>query len=276
MTYRIVADSSANLLTLDSVDFISVPLKIVTSEKEYVDDDALDVDRMVAELLEYKGRSGSSCPNIQDWLDAFRGADGVFVVTITSGLSGSYASAVQAKTEFEKNNSGSKIYVIDSLSAGPEPQLIVEKLGELILQGLSFDDIVDAIEKYRRHTHLLFSLASMKNLARNGRTSHAVATIADVLDIQVVGRASESGTLEVLHKCRGSKRTLQTTYNSMVEHGYSGGRVRIAQCQNLAGADALRSELLQTWPKADIRIVPCRGLCAFYAESGGLMIGYEG
>lgn len=276
MTYRIAADSSANLLALDSVDFISVPLKIVTSEKEYVDDDVLDVDRMVEELADYKGRSGSSCPNIQDWLDAFRGADGVFVVTITSGLSGSYASAVQAKTEFEKNNSGAKVYVLDSLSAGPEPQLIVEKLQELILQGLSFDDIIATIEEYRQHTHLLFSLASMKNLARNGRTSHAVATIADVLNIQVVGRASENGTLEVLHKCRGSKRTLQTTYSSMMAHGYSGGRVRIAQCQNLGGADALRSELLHAWPKADIQIVPCRGLCAFYAESGGLMIGYEG
>lgn len=275
MAYRIVSDSSANLFTLDGVDFTSVPLKIVTDKKEYVDDSSLDVDKMVAELSEYKGRSGSSCPNIQEWLDAFEGADGVFAVTITSGLSGSYASATQAKIVFEKENPGVKVHVVDSLSAGPEPQLIVEKLRELILRGLSFDEVKDAIEEYCRHTHLLFSLTSMKNLARNGRTSHAAATIAGVLGIRIVGKASEAGTLELLHKCRGPKRTLQTTYDTMIEHGYFGGRVRIAQCQNSSEAEALRSKLLGAWPEADIQIVPCRGLCAFYAEAGGLMIGYE-
>lgn len=275
MAYRIVSDSSANLLSLDDVDFSSVSLKIVTDKKEYVDDSTLDVDKMVTELSEYKGRSGSSCPNIQEWLDAFEGADGVFAVTITSGLSGSYASATQAKAVFEKENPSAKVHVVDSLSAGPEPQLIVEKLRELILQGLDFIEVKDAIEKYCRHTHLLFSLASMKNLARNGRTSHAVATIAGVLGIRVVGKASETGTLELLHKCRGPKRTLQITYEAMIENGYFGGKVRIAQCQNPSGADALRSKLLHTWPEADIQIVPCRGLCAFYAEAGGLMIGYE-
>ena len=275
MAYRIVSDSSANLLALDGVDFTSVSLKIVTDKKEYVDDSTLDVDKMVAELSEYKGRSGSSCPNIQEWIDAFEGADGVFAVTITSGLSGSYASATQAKAVFEKENPGAKVYVVDSLSAGPEPQLIVEKLRELILRGLSFDEVKAAIEEYCRHTHLLFSLESMKNLARNGRTSHAAATIAGVLGIRIVGKASEAGTLELLHKCRGPKRTLQTTYDAMIEHGYFGGRVRIAQCQNPGGADALRSKLLGAWPEADIQIVSCRGLCAFYAEAGGLMIGYE-
>lgn len=276
MTYKIAADSSANLLTLERVDFASVPLKIMTAEKEYVDDSSLDVDAMVAELAAYKGRSGSSCPNVQDWLDAYEGADAVFAVTITSGLSGSYASAMQAKAEFEAAHPGARVYVIDSLSAGPEPQLIVEKLRALILRGLSFDDVVSAIEEYRHHTHLLFSLESMKNLARNGRTSHAAATLAGVLGIRIIGEASENGTLELLHKCHGPKRTLKATYESMVARGYSGGSVRIAQCQNVKGAEKLASMLRQTWPNADVQIVPCRGLCAFYAESGGLMIGYEG
>ena len=275
MTYKIAADSSANLLALDNVDFTSVPLKIVTADKEYVDDGALDVDAMVAELAAYKGRSGSSCPNLADWMDAFQGADCVFGVTITSQLSGSYASAMQAKAEWEKLHPEVKVHIVDTLSAGPEPQLIVEKLRELIGQGLPFEAIVSSMERYRRHTHLLFSLESMKNLARNGRTSHAAAAIAGVLGIRVVGKASDAGTLEVLHKCRGPKRTLQSTYDSMIAHGYAGGRVRIAQCQNADGANALRSMILYTWPQADVRILPCRGLCAFYAESGGLMIGYE-
>ena len=275
MKYKIAADSSANLLELEGVDFASVPLKIVTAEKEYVDDGALDVDAMVADLAAYHGRSGSSCPNIQNWMDAFEGADGVFAVTITSNLSGSYASAVQAREEYTQIHPEVKIYVLDTLSAGPEPQLMVEKLRELILEGLDFEDIVSAIEAYCRRTHLLFTLESMKNLARNGRTSHAAATLAGVLGIRVVGMAGAEGTLEMLHKCRGGKKAVQTTYESMAELGYAGGSVRIAQCQNPEAANTLCSIIRHHWPEADVQIIPTRGLCAFYAESGGLMIGFE-
>ena len=275
MNFKIAADSSANLLELEGVSFASVPLKIVTSENEYVDDSLLDVDAMVADLAAYKGRSSSSCPNIQDWLDAFEGADGVFAVTITSGLSGSYASAMLAKTEYENTHPGAKVHVVDTLSAGPEPQLIVEKLRALISAGLSFEDVVAGIDEYCKNTRLLFSLESMKNLARNGRTSHAAATLAGVLGIRVIGMASDIGTLEMLHKCRGAKKTIETTYESMVTLGYAGGRVCIAQCQNPTGAGKLRDMLLDTWPAADVNIVPTRGLCAYYAESGGLMIGFE-
>lgn len=275
MTYKIAADSSANLLALEGAEFTSVPLKIVTSEREYVDDDTLDVDGMVADLAAYKGRSGSSCPNIQDWMDAFDGADGVFCVTITSSLSGSCNSAMQARKEYLNVHPDKKIYIVDTLSAGPEQQLIVEKLRDLIGRSLPFDDIVNAIESYRQHTHLLFSLESMKNLVENGRVSRVVAALAGKLGIRIVGKASDDGTLALLHKYRGGKKAIQAVFGCMAEHGYAGGRVRIAQCQNPAAADTLRNMLLHTWPCADVQIVPTRGLCAFYAESGGLMIGYE-
>lgn len=62
----------------------------------------------------------------------------------------------------------------------------------------------------------------------------------------------------------------------MAERGYVGGRVRIAHCQAREGADMLRFMLLDAWPGTDVQIAPTRGLCSFYAESGGLMIGFEG
>lgn len=274
---RVIAvDSAANLLSLPGVGFASVPLKIVTAEAEYTDDGALDVDDMVARLAAYKGRSGSSCPSIGDWLEAFAGAEEVFAVTITSALSGSWASAVQAGQEHMRRRPGARVHVLDSLSAGPEMQLIAEKLRELTVRGAGFDDTAAAIDAYRRRTHLLFCLTSMKNLARNGRVSHPAAALAGVLGIRVVGTASPEGTLELLHKCRGQRSALDTVLRSMAERGYAGGRVRIAHCQGREGADSLRAMLLDAWRPADVQILPARGLCAFYAESGGLMIGFEG
>lgn len=69
--YIIAADSSANLYRGDCADFTPVPLKILAGEKEYVDDETLDVAGMLADLREYKGRSGSACPGVGDWLEAF-------------------------------------------------------------------------------------------------------------------------------------------------------------------------------------------------------------
>lgn len=77
--FKIVADSSADLLTLEGVDFASSPLKIITTHKEYVDDSNLDVDKMVDELGSYSGKSSTSCPSPNDWLNAFSDAKYIFL-----------------------------------------------------------------------------------------------------------------------------------------------------------------------------------------------------
>ena len=97
MNKKIISDSASNMRTLDGVDFTSVPLSIITDEKEYVDDSGLDVDKMVEELYSYKGRSSTACPGVGDWLKAFGDAEEVYCVTIISTLSGSYNSAMTAK-----------------------------------------------------------------------------------------------------------------------------------------------------------------------------------
>jgi DegV family protein with EDD domain len=275
MNYKIVSDSSSNLFTLPGVSYATVPLKIITKTQEYVDAPGLDIDAMMAQLHEYDGRSSTSCPNVAEWLDAFEGADGVFALTITGQLSGSYSAACQAKADYEAAHPGARVHVIDSLSAGPELQLLLERLRELVLSGADFDGICQGITAYQQKTRLVFMLESLKNLANNGRCSHAVATVAGLLGIRLVGQASEQGTLQPLHKARGQKKALKEIFSEMEKNGYAGGRVRIAQCQNQPGAQELKELILGHFAQADVQIVPCAGLCSYYAEQGGLMIGYD-
>ena len=124
---KIVADTSCDLLSLKHVAFACAPMKIITSEREFVDDESLDVNEMVEYLDKYKGKSKSSCPNTVDWLDAFGDADDIFCFTITSSLSGSYNSACAAKQIYESENEGKRVLVIDTLSTGPEIALAIEK-----------------------------------------------------------------------------------------------------------------------------------------------------
>ena len=89
MNYRIVADSSSNILSMDNPHYYSVPMK-VRADREYIDDAQLDLAAMVEDLRNHKGKSGSACPSVGEYLEAFGDADVVFATTISKNLSGSY------------------------------------------------------------------------------------------------------------------------------------------------------------------------------------------
>lgn len=274
-TIKIVADSSANLLTLKNAPFASAPLKIITNEKEFIDNKDLDVEGMVSFFDTYKGKSKTSCPNTEDWLNAFGDADDIFCVTITSGLSGCFNSACIAKHLYEKNNPGKRVFVIDTLSTGPEMALLIEQLEEWMVNGLTYEEILPLIEPYLLTTGLLFMLGSLKNFAANGRVSPAIAKITGILGIRIVGKASDTGTLEPLHKCRGEQKSLDAILNHIKKDGFREGKVRIAHCRNEAAADMLKEMILSEFPNASVKISNCLGLCCYYAENGGLLVGYE-
>ena len=275
MGIRIVSDSSSNLHAFSAAPYASVPLKVITKEREYVDTASLDVEGMIADLGRVHGRTGTSCPNVYEWREAMGDADDVIAITITSNLSGSYAAAMQAKRECEAENPVRRIAVIDSLSTGPEMQLVIERLAELIAAGVSFDEVERGAREYLVHTHLVFCLQSLDNLARNGRVNVIVAKVVGALGIRIVGIASAKGTLELLHKPRGAQRARESILSVMREQGYRGGRVRIAHCLNETGAVALADAIRREFPTATIEILKTTALCSFYAEEGGLMIGYE-
>lgn len=275
MKTKIVADTSSNLYELPGIDFASVPMKILTDEQEYVDTAQVAALEMAQTMRSYKGKTSTSCPNVSDWLAAYEGADQVFVLTITGTLSGSYNAALLAAEEYEQEHTGARVFVLDTLSAGPELRLLAERLRALVQEGLPFEEICEAIRTYHQHTHLLFSLESLANLARNGRVKPAVAAVARMLGIRVIGQASDHGELEVICKTRGEHGALERIVLELKEHGFVNGRVCIAHCGNPDAADRLKKMIGAVFHGAQVEIEKCGALCSYYAELGGLMIGYE-
>ena len=274
MKIRIVADSSADLFTTEDRSIVSVPLRIVTDVKEYVDDENLDVKAMTDDLAAYSGRSGSACPGTGDWLDAFEDADWVFGVAITSHLSGSYNAARVAKEQYEEENPGRRVHIVDSLSAGPELAMIVEKIQECVEKGMDFDAICETVEAYAKNVETTFALKSLRNLANNGRVNPAIAKLAGILGIQVVGKA-ENGELEQTDKVRGDKKVTAVMFENMKKMDYNGGKVGINHCLNETAASNLMKAIKAEYPNANIKLGCLRGLCSFYAEQGGMIIGFE-
>ena len=276
MNFKIVSDSSSDIKELSGIDFESAPLKIITSEREYIDDKSLDVVGMLSDLKKYKGKSRTSCPNSEEFLLAFGECEKVFCITITSNLSGSFNAASAAAKTYLADHPDRRVHVIDSLSTGPESALVIERLRDLILEGKDFDTVKPEITDYNlNHTRLLFALESMHNLANNGRVSPIVARMAGLLGIRAIGRASDVGTLEMICKSRGPEATARDILANMIGDGYKGGRVKIHHANNLPAAELLISKIKDSYPKAKIDVGMAGGLCSFYAEQGGLLIGFE-
>ncbi len=274
MNFRIVTDSSANVLAMPGQNYASVPMKIVT-DREYVDVPGLDVAGMVEDLKHFKSKSGSSCPNVGEWLEAFGDAEEVFCVTITKHLSGSYNAAFQAAETYMEENPGRKVFVFDSLSAGPELMLIVEKIRQCEAAGDDFETTKAKVLDYHNHCHTVFCLESLTNLSRNGRVSPAVAKIAGMLGIRVVGEA-KGGQIVQVHKPRGPRKATLALMEVLKDRGFSGGYLRVSHCFAEEAAEDLRKAVMEAYPTTRFVLEPCTALCSYYAELGGLILGYEG
>ena len=275
MNTKIVVDSSASLYTLQGVDFECVPLKIITDDAEYLDNGTMDAVGMAQTLRTYKGKTSTSCPNVSDWLAAYEGADEVYAITITGTLSGSYNAAMAAREMVLEEHPEKKIFVLDTLSCSGALAGAAELANKLIGEAQTFDDICFALKKFADSTHILFALASFDNLAKNGRVNRVVGFIAGRLNMRVLGRRTPDGKIDFYFKTRGETRVLAKILEQMDEDKYDGVHpVLISECGNQNAAQLLHHGIEAKWPGAPVKIVPCSGLCSFYAQDQGIIITY--
>lgn len=275
MTTKFVSDSSCDMQSFEGVNFSSVPLSITTDEINYIDDETLDVNNMIDYLAGYKGRSYTACPSIESWLNSFGGADRIYVVAMTSTLSGTYNSAMTAKEMYLQEHPDTEIYVFDTLTTGPEQRLLIEKLIELDNSEDSFETIINKAKEYLAKTRLFFALKSLHNFAQNGSISKAIASAVGILGISIFATASDEGDVAPISKCRSEKKVLASLLNHIETAGYKGGKLRISHVDNLSLASKVKDAVLEKYPKADILVYAARGLCSYYAEKGGILVGCE-
>ena len=185
---KYIADSACDLKDFPDICFETVPLTLSTDSRTIVDSPDLDIHETLDYFYGHHGRSYTACPSTQAWIDSFEGADEIYVVTITSGLSGTWNSANVARKQYQSEHPDVKIYVVDSLSTGPGEVLLLEKIVELKKLGKSFEEVCEEIERYKDTLRLYFGLRSLHNLAQNGRVSKIVASAIGFMNIRILGK----------------------------------------------------------------------------------------
>ena len=112
-------------------------------------------------------------------------------------------------------------------------------------------------------------------MVKNGRLSKLIETVVGLLNIRMVGEASKTGTLELLQKARGQKKAIKAAFDELIKSGYNVGHITIAHRNNDKFIEQFSELIREKFAHASIEVLPTSGLCSFYAEEGGLLMGYE-
>lgn len=278
MKWNIVADSSCDLLpeiTNDGIGLSIVPLTINVGDKQYIDDENMNIKELLEEMDKEKKELGTACPSPQTFLEEFKKSDFAICTTITSGLSGTYNSAKIAEQMLTDEFPEKKVLVIDSKATGGKLVMIIDKARELIREGKTFEEISEILPQYAEDITLVFAIGSYDNLIKTGRMSKTAGLVATTLNIRAVARATDEGLIEVFKKPRGEKNAVKL----MVEYAKENKKIKdsvvvITHCDNLEGALYLKEKVIEKLNPEVIKIVECRGLTTFYTMKNGLLLGF--
>ncbi|MCR5784975.1 MAG: DegV family protein [Eubacterium sp.] len=278
MSYKIIIDSCGEL-TDDmkaSGRFSNVPLGLSVGDYHIMDDENFDQLDFIKRVDESPVGPMSTCPSPEAYLNSYLGdEERVYVVTLSSQLSGSYNSAVLAKNLYiEEYGENKKIHVVDSKSASVGETLIGRTIYECEEKGMDYDAVVSEAESYRDKINTFFVLESLETLRKNGRLSNLKAFVASKLNIKPVMGSTDEGTIQQLDQGRGMNKAL----DKMVEHivkatpDCKNRILGLSHCNNEERAKLVKEKLEKVAEFKDIIILNTRGVSTMYANQGGIII----
>lgn len=277
MEYKIIADSSCevNEDLQASLDISHVPFKIDVEDKNFIDNYELDLGALIKEMNGSKEAVRTSCPSPGDFVEAYGDHKNIFVITISSKLSGTYNSALLAKEMVLEKDPTRKIHVFDSKSASIGETLVALKIKEFIDLGCDYEEIIRQVEGYIEGLETMFILESLDNLIKNGRISKTKGLIANVLNIKPI-MGAEDGSIGLVENVRGKKRAFKRLVELIGERAsdMENKILAISHVDNLETAEELKNDIKKAYNFKDIILLHTRGLSTAYGDDGGIILAF--
>lgn len=277
MSFKIVVDSCCDLSPqmLQDPCFVRVPLTIRVEESTFVDDETFDQADLLWCMRHSEQSPSTSCPAPQAYLDAYQGAEDVYVVTLSALLSGSHNSAVQARVLLEEEEPERNVHVFNSCSASSGEVLTALKIRELASSGMPFKKVVREVEQYICQMQTLFVLESLENLRKNGRLTKLQAVVTGALRIKLLMGATPQGEICKLGQALTMKQALGKLVDRMAADPDHQGRVAaVCHCNCLERAFALKEQIEAKCQFQQVLILEAGGITTVYANDGGVVVAY--
>lgn len=275
--YKIIIDSCGELSKEMQEDghFENVPLTLQIGDTEIVDDKSFDQADFLKKVAESEEGPKSACPSPDAYMQAMDcDAEHIYVITLSSQLSGSYNSACLAKDLFLEDNEDKKICIIDSKSASIGESLIGLHIAACEEAGMDFETVVENIEKYIEEQHTFFVLESLETLRKAGRLSNLKAKLASTLNIKPIMGSTEEGSIQQLAQARGMNKALDRMVQSMMEvtQNCENRILAISHCNCKERALQLKEKIEKVASFKEIFIVDTAGVSSMYANDGGIIM----
>lgn len=275
---KLVSDSACDINDrLRSENAICrVPLSIRVGNREFTDDDALDVEQLLKVMKESSSSPETASPSPGDYLREYLGQDSVFVVTLSAKLSASYASAVLAAKMALEQKVARFVHVFDSKTASVGETLVNLKISELIRNNCGEMEIVEKVSDYIKSLKTFCLLESLDNLVKSGRVSKFIGRLSSILSVRLILGGTEQGTIELVEKVRGAKRAARRLIDLIEDKGerLEERICGIAHVNCREKAEALRDEILKRFRFRDVIIVDASGITAVYGNEGGVVLAF--
>lgn len=277
MSYKIVVDSCCELPEELKHDprYEIVPLTLIVGDSyERLDDDGFDQKEFLQAVAECPVSPKSACPSPEKYMEAYRtDADHVYVVTLSSKLSGSYNSAVLGKNLYHETYGEKQIYVVDSRSASCGETQIAMQIARWEDEGMGYEEITEKIEKFTDGMHTYFVLDNLDTLRKNGRLSGVKALVASTLSIKPV-MAGDQGSIVQLGQSVGIKKALAKMVDHVVRDVVDAEKkcLMITHCNNPERANSVKEQILAKVKFKDVLIMDTAGISSMYANDGGVIV----
>ena len=279
MDYKIIVDSCGELThkMKESGIYTSAPLSMQVDGDVVMDDETFDQADFLRRVAASPECPKSSCPSPEKYMELYSGEERrVYVVTLSSELSGSYNSAQLAAKLWkeEHGEDGRQIHVFNSRSASVGEALIACKVRECEEQGMTFEETVSETEAYIEGQHTYFVLENLDTLRKNGRLTGIRSFVASALNIKPVMGSTPQGTICQLGQARGVKRALVKMTEQIVRDGKRTKEkvLAIAHCNCPERAREVERMILDKIHVRDSFIVDTAGISTMYANDGGIIV----
>ena len=277
MSFKIVVDSCCDLTPAMLKDpvFVKVPLTIRSNGSIFVDDETFDQADLLWSMRQSEDAPSTACPSPQAYLDAYQGADDVYVVTLSALLSGSHNSAEQARILMEEDRPEVNVHVFNSCSAASGELLVALAVQRLASAGMPFKRVVTEVEQFISQMQTMFVLESLENLRKNGRLTKLQAVITGALKIKLFMGATPEGEICKLGQALTIKQALSKMVDKVAADASHVGRtLAICHCNCLERAFQVKSMIEAKCKFAHILITEAGGITSVYANDGGIVIAY--
>lgn len=216
MAVRIITDSGFDVPDASDARLTVLPLSITFGDTTYADGVDLTNDRFFELLIESDELPKTSQATPYAYTQIFErvraAGDEAVVITLSSGLSGTYQSALTAAADYPE------VHVVDSKNVTIAQGILVQYALRLVDEGHTAAEIASMVESARERLVLLALLDTLEYLKRGGRIPKSVGTIGELLSIKpVVG--VRDGEVVMLGKARGSKNGRNLLHQEVEKNG---------------------------------------------------------